>query len=246
MNIILATSNDINHDGSVLPKIAGSFYDDNVIKGLNNRLSKASPEELEAHFDTALSYLVYQQGHTLTEVFQELYGTKKSDNKFVQEVAAALETAPHDFSELIAVINLNARNFDVITQIGKQEGYITLPQGTEMCLYDRINGYESDPFTLEKDFTFSAKEADYNTKSQVPEVNLVQVYGKQSRSIYDNSIYESGTKPCDLKEPYVEKNYTPEKAQSYADMLRKDLPNVAKSINNITKEFSEKEQKDLL
>ena len=228
MNLMIITPNDANYGNSVLTDLAGED-----IHSLNRILSEHNPEE---HFDTAFTYMVYQQGYKMTEVLRQVYDIKQSNDKFVQEAAEALRTAPSYFAELTAAVRLDKDNLDIITQIGKEEGYIALPAGTEMCIFDRINRHESEPFELKKEFIFSAEEATYIDKTHKPETNVVQIYHPHRNSdVYADSIYEATRCLDELTAPYKAEGYDHKQAETVAEILHDDIPNIVKAVQKDAK-----------
>ena len=243
LTLYLATSNEVNHDSSIISAMCSE-----ELQELNKQLSKRTAEDIDHHFDSALTYMVYAMGQDMTTVMQEHYGVKESGNKFVQQVAEAFnEMSPNSNAELAICVKLDNDSLDLITQIGKQEGYITVPKGTEMHLFDRLNGYESDEIRNPEPFTFSAADADWQSKHQVAEVNVVQVYDKYHRDDYADCQLDSDDYPRDLKSAARTEGDPAEiadKAQKVAEAMHSDIPHIKESISNGLKAIKTKEKTD--
>ena len=244
MTLYLATSNEVNHDSSII----STMCNNEGLQALDKQLSERTPEDVDHHFDSALTYMVYAMGQDMTTVMQEHYGVKESGNEFVQQVAEAFnEMSPNSNAELAICVKLDNDSLDLITQIGKQDGYITVPEGTEMHLFDRLNGYESDEIRNPEPFTFSAADADWQSKHQVAEINVVQVYDKHHRDGYADCQLDSDDYPRDLKSATKAEGEPAEiadKAQKIADAMHGDIPNVKESISNDVKAMEAKEKTD--
>ena len=244
MTLYLATSNEVNYDSSVI----STMCNNEGLQALDKQLSERTPEEVDHHFDSALTYMVYAMGQDMTTVMQEHYGVKESGNEFIQQVAEAFnEMSTNSNAELAICVKLDNDSLDIITQIGKQDGYITVPEGTEMHLFDRLNGYESDEIRNPEPFTFSAADADWQSKHQVAEINVVQVYDKHHRDGYADCQLDSDDYPRDLKSATRAEGEPAEiadKAQKIADAMHGDIPNVKESISNDAKAMEAKEKTD--
>lgn len=244
LTLYLATSNEVNHDSSII----STMCNNEGLQALDKQLSERSEEDVDHHFDSALTYMVYAMGQDMTTVMQEHYGVKESGDEFVKQVAEAFnEMSPNSNAELAICVKLDNDSLDLITQIGKQEGYITVPEGTEMHLFDRLNGYESDEIRNPEPFTFSAADADWQSKHQVAEINVVQVYDKNHRDGYADCQLDSDDYPRDLKSATKAEGEPAEiadKAQKIADAMHGDIPNVKESISNDVRAMETKEKTD--
>ena len=137
MNIMLTTPTEQNSDMSSIPSM---FYEGEV-EGLNRLLEGMTQEQREDHFDNALTYVIYQQGHTLPEVAEAFLQRKENNNEFVKSVVEELDEFPsYSMAEMTALVTLDKDGLQVLDQIAKGEGEITFSKNTMIGLYNEWQG----------------------------------------------------------------------------------------------------------
>ncbi len=154
INLMFATDTERNYERTNIISCFPS-YDDVLMDEKYDKDGETSSRYLDKA-DNMLTYLVHQQGHTLTEVvesyYNEQYNKPVEDEKgftetgnnssFVSSVAAEVnETHGYMMYELTALVNLGGENLlQVLDSIAKGEGYITLSKETEIGLFNEWEG----------------------------------------------------------------------------------------------------------
>ena len=125
--------------------------------------------------DNALTYLIHQQGHTVEELFEKVYGeepeiaendskealseTKGRDSDFIQSVANEInENYYGGMTELTALTSVKGEQlFELLDNIAHGNDYIVLPKETEVGLFNEWSGAGSSlEITAEKDIVIPA------------------------------------------------------------------------------------------
>lgn len=125
--------------------------------------------------DNALTYLIHQQGHTVEELFEKVYGeepeiaendskealveTKGRDTDFIQSVANEInENYYGGMTELTALTSVKGEQlFELLDNIAHGNDYIVLPKETEVGLFNEWSGAGSSlEITAEKDIVIPA------------------------------------------------------------------------------------------
>lgn len=125
--------------------------------------------------DNALTYLIHQQGHTVEELFEKVYGeepeiaendskealveTKGRDTDFIQSVANEInENYYSGMTELTALTSVKGEQlFELLDNIAHGNDYIVLPKETEVGLFNEWSGAGSSlEITAEKDIVIPA------------------------------------------------------------------------------------------
>ena len=147
INVMLATPSEENHNMGTIPEMFGCD---------SGTLFSLSADEQNKHFDNALTYLVYQQGHDLVELAEAYYSETPSDNEFIQSVADDLNNFPgYGAAELTVLVQLN--NLEALEMLAKGEGNITFSPDTTIGIYNEWDGTGSSlEIQLEKPFTIPA------------------------------------------------------------------------------------------
>lgn len=155
VNIMLATPAEQNHDMGAIP----DMFSQGDIAYLNRILQRMTPDERTDHFDNALTYLIYQQGHTLSEVADSLLAGKETDNSFVKSVVSELQEYPdYSMGELTALVKLDKDSLSVIDAVAKNgEQELTLSTNTRIGIFNEWSGAGSElDIQLEKPLSFPA------------------------------------------------------------------------------------------
>ena len=125
--------------------------------------------------DNALTYLIHQQGHTVEELFEKVYGeepeiaendskealveTKGRDSDFIQSVANEInENYYSGMTELTALTSVKGEQlFELLDNIAHGNDYIVLPKETEVGLFNEWSGAGSSlEIAAEKDIVIPA------------------------------------------------------------------------------------------
>lgn len=153
LNIMFATQSEENYD---MNSIKGSFLED--IDDINDY-----PDDFTDKMDNALTYLVYQQGHSVEEVYNSLLNDNNSESNFISSLKEELENA-YDWQELVALTSVSGKEVldflddmaHAVTDTLKEDKSITFSENTTIGLYDEWNGAGSVlGIELEKPATFS-------------------------------------------------------------------------------------------
>jgi hypothetical protein len=130
-------------------------------------LENVREDDAEELGDTALSYLIHQQGYKTSDVFEALQDEKKRDKagKFIQSTAEEIENMTYTMSNLVVLVKLNRDNiYDFAEALKTKEGFIRISAKSkaELGLFDRWDGSGSPiEIKLEKDFVFPADMIQY-------------------------------------------------------------------------------------
>lgn len=152
-----------------------------AIEGMIPALSEVSDTYLHSetdyvkNTDNALTYLIHQQGHTVEELFEKVYGeepeiaendskealseTKGRDSDFIQSVANEInENYYGGMTELTALTSVKGEQlFELLDNIAHGNDYIVLPKETEVGLFNEWSGAGSSlEITAEKDIVIPA------------------------------------------------------------------------------------------
>lgn len=117
-------------------------------------------EDVEELGDTALSYLIHQQGYKTADIFDAFQDKKKFDaaGKFIRSTTEEVENMTYTMSSLVVLAKLNKSNlYEFADALKNKEGFIRIDkkQGAELGLFDRWDGSGSlIGIELEKDFVF--------------------------------------------------------------------------------------------
>lgn len=153
LNIMFATQSEGNYE---MTSIQGSFLED--IDDINHY-----PDDFTDRMDNALTYLVYQQGHSVEEVYNSLLNDNNSESKFISSLKQELENA-YGWQELVALASVSGKEVldflddmaHAVTDTLKEDKSITFSENTTIGLYDEWNGSGSVlGIELEKPATFS-------------------------------------------------------------------------------------------
>ena len=102
-----------------------------------------SKRTFKAYADNTLTYLLHQQGYTLSNLYDVLYSDieDKNTNKFLLSVKEEIEDKTSWMSEFTILIELNQYNIeDVFEAIQTKEGYLIVNQDNEMGLFNEWDG----------------------------------------------------------------------------------------------------------
>ncbi len=144
-----------------------------------------SKNDAPSVLDNALSYLVYQQGHSLTEVTNGFYSSQKTGNAFVDSVVTEFEEWPlYSQAGLTALFTINRDTIGYLDRILKAEsGAIQFPKETMLGFFNPWVGTGSLlEIELEKPFTVPVgmvKDIQIETRSgrSHEEYTVDSVYG---------------------------------------------------------------------
>ena len=148
VNIMIAPYNEQNYDMGSIITAFGSDY-----------LTASDGTDIEPEYlDNGITYLVHQQGHTLKELFDAIYG-KPSDNKFIKSVVQEINNNPAEaMSGLTVLTKINVLTYGNLLQAKKNNSsYVEVPVDTYVGIFNPWIGTGSlFEIELEKPFIFSA------------------------------------------------------------------------------------------
>lgn len=161
LTLILATDNERNYDMGTIADI----YCNADVAYLNKRLQGMDASEQEQRTDNAVTYLVHQQGHDVSELMQAIYADKESDSQFIKTLAQECEGATHYMEQLHVLVAVDKDSLDVLDAIARQEDHsgIEVSQKAVVGLHDRNVGASSymeveleKPLTIPTSMIFAA------------------------------------------------------------------------------------------
>lgn len=172
VNVMIAPYNEQNFDMSSIISAFGSDY------------QIADLDWLEPDYlDNGITYLVHQQGHTLMELYDELFGTSKTNSKLIKSVAAEINNnGAESMSGLTACATISALTFGkIIAQKQSGNGYLEFPIDTVMGIYNAWAGSGST-FDIELEKPFIVPVSDIRSisadnSSNNGEYSVGEVYG---------------------------------------------------------------------
>lgn len=225
MNVMLTTPVEQNFDmGSI-----ASMFSEHDAEWVNKRLEDMTAKEQEKHFDNALTYVVYQQGHTLSEVAKAYYENKPIENEFVKSIVDELDEFPsYSMAETTALVTLNKEGLQVLDQIAKGEGDITFSKDTMIGLYNEWQGTGSQlEIQLEKPLTVPADM-----------VRNVQIEGQKSDYTHGYTVNDTYGLIGECWKGEISKSEEPAKSIEITKAYLNDLPN----IKDVIKEAAQPEK----
>lgn len=225
MNVMLTTPVEQNFDmGSI-----ASMFSEHDAEWVNKRLEDMTAKEQEKHFDNALTYVVYQQGHTLSEVAKAYYENKPIENEFVKSIVDELDEFPsYSMAEMTALVTLNKEGLQVLDQIAKGEGDITFSKDTMIGLYNEWQGAGSQlEIQLEKPLTVPADM-----------VKNVQIEGQKSDYTHGYTVNDTYGLIGECWKGEISKSEEPAKSIEITKAYLNDLPN----IKDVIKEAAQPEK----
>lgn len=207
VNIIVAPYNEQNYDmGSIIASF-GSDY-----------LPATNGKDLEPEYlDNGITYLVHQQGHSLKELFDDIYGDN-SENKFIRSVVAEIHNNPAEaMSGLTVLAKVSVTTYaDLIKAMNQKSGYIEVPTSANIGIFNPWVGTGSIfEIELEKPFVFSGNE--------IQAVQLDDVSGSGYYSVSD--VYGGYSRDTDI-------TFTSEAPDLYQEDLEEVMQYVAEKYGN--------------
>lgn len=208
VNIIIAPYNEQNYDMGSIISAFGSDY-----------LPATNGKDLEADYlDNGITYLVHQQGHSLKELFDDIYG-KKSDNKFIRSVVAEIHNNPAEaMSGLTVLAKVSVTTYaDLIKAMNNKSGYVEVSTDAPIGIFNPWIGTGSIfEIELEKPFVFSGNE--------IQAVQLDDVSGSGYYSVSD--VYGGYSRNNDV-------TFTNEAPELYQEDLEEVMQYVADNYGNV-------------
>ena len=109
------------------------------------KLHNITTEQYDKFVDNALTFLIHQQGHTVSEVVEAMLNeTEKADNAFVSSVVEEIIDNIYPCAELTALVKLNGSDLiDVLQSIADKKGNIELPKEIYIGLFNEWDGSAS-------------------------------------------------------------------------------------------------------
>lgn len=144
VNVMIAPYNEQNFDMNSIITAFGSDYQ-------TAELDLVDPEYL----DNGVTYLIHQQGHTLMELYDELFGNNTTNSKLVKSVASEIQNNnAESMSGLTACATIKAMTYgNILKLIQTKNGYLEFPENTAMGIYNSWVGSGSTfDIELEKPF----------------------------------------------------------------------------------------------
>lgn len=230
LNIMLTTPTEQNYDMGSIPDMFGV----EGAEGLDKLLSRMNADEQTQHFDNALTYLVYQQGHDLTELTEAFYSDTPSDNQFVKSVVDELNDFPqYSMAELTVLVQLNKEGLETLDMIAKGEGDITFSKETTIGLYNEWQGAGSMlDIQLEQDFTVPADM-----------VRNVQIEGQKSDYTHGYTVDSTYGLVGSCWKDTMSKAEEPAKGVEITKAYQADLPKVVDTVKEAAKPEQDKAKK---
>ena len=137
LNILFGTDNERNFDMSSIVSSFGSWRDPDF-------------EYLESDLDildNAFTYLIHQQGHSVKEVYDCLFGNKKGfgsseEMDFIKSVVNEIVNNPSEaLSELCALVKLDGNQYlELLDAVDKGEQFLTFKKDTMIGLFNDWSG----------------------------------------------------------------------------------------------------------
>lgn len=231
LNIMLTTPTEQKYDMGSIPDMFGV----EGVEKLNQMLTKMSENEREKHFDNALTYLVYQQGHSLTELTEAYFSDTPSDNTFVKSVVDELNDFPqYGMAELTVLVKLNKDGLEALDRIAKGEGDVTFSKNTMLGLYNEWQGAGALlDIQLEQNFTVPASM-----------VRNVQIEGQRSDYTHGYTVDDTYGLIGSCWKDTMSKAETPANGVEITAAYQADLPKVIEVIKEAAKPEPDKTKKN--
>lgn len=172
VNVMIAPYNEQNFDMSSIITAFGSDYQ-------IAELDLIDPDYL----DNGVTYLIHQQGHTLMELYDALFGNSATNSKLVKSVASEIQNNnAESMSGLTACATINAVTYgNILKLIQSKNGYLEFPENTAMGIYNSWVGSGSTfDIELEKPFIVPVayiRSITPDTSSDNGEYSVSDVYG---------------------------------------------------------------------
>ena len=132
INLMFGTAEEQNQD---MASITGLFQD----LDFNSQYAK---DNYERFSDNAMTYLIYQQGHTLDEAMQAVaMDETSSDSLFMKTLVEEMRNVSYTMNTLTFLTEVGGRNMiDLLDSIIKKEGCIKISDDAMFGLYNPWNG----------------------------------------------------------------------------------------------------------
>lgn len=219
INLMFGTENEQNLDMSSITE-ATSFA----------RLCLKDVEEFEECSDNALSYLIHQQGHTLSEMYDRLYAKEPNENEcnFINNIVNEVNDATYEMNELTALVAVDGNKLvEILDTIANKEDYIIIYENATLGLFNEWQGAGSDfEITLEKPAVFPA--------SMVRNIQI-EGAGKQNDGYTVNEVYGF------VSSVWAEKNIGTTILGS--EIIKENMQETYEKLNSYIKEGKNKEVK---
>lgn len=195
VDIFIATPNELNYD---LGSIISAFGSDYIQADINNIDG--------TYLDNGVSYLVNQQGHSLLELYDDLFG-ENSDNTFIRSVASEITNNPAEATCCLAVVaNVTGEQFAQLISMSKSgTGSVEFSTGTTIGIFNDWVGTGSSfdiqlekPFDLPASYIFRVKLDD---DSSAGAYSIADVYGGDISSENSEVKINSGSTNASLENP---------------------------------------------
>lgn len=186
VDIFIATLNEQNYDlGSIISSF-GSDYLQPELDYIDG-----------TYLDNGITYLVNQQGHSVMELYDDLYG-EDSSNTFIRSVADELGNNPAEATCcLTAVVGVSGEQFAQLVNMSKSGvGSVEFPVGTALGIFnDWIGGGSLFEIKLEKPFDVPASyilKVKSDNDSSAGAYSVADVYGGDISTENANIKIKSG------------------------------------------------------
>ena len=201
INILLATPEESNYDCASIYDMRCLAFGETIEGFRVCSFAEEDRDECRRTCNNMLTNLVYQQGHTLSEVFND----DKTKNKFINSVRQEIVNHTHNIGTLTVLAEVDYDTLSLIAD-GKD---IVVDKGAEVGIFDEWHGSGSlfeidleDSFTISKENIF---EVQFEKGSRRHTYTVDSVYGligscwKNCISPLDNDkAYEIDEKRLDL------------------------------------------------
>lgn len=134
INLMFATEQEQNNDMSSIVAFVPNLDDASYMT--------SDPSYFEETADNALTYLIHQQGHSLSEVYEAVYSEEPTNNKFIDSIVNEINDNYYgSMTELTALVSESGTALvEVLDDIAHKKDYIKLSENTEIGLFNEWNG----------------------------------------------------------------------------------------------------------
>lgn len=237
LNLFFATKTEVNLDMGGIVNAFGNDY----------RTPDLAEEVTPEDADNALSYLINQQGHSITELYAAL-DERDSGSPLIESVREEIaNNSSEAMSELCALVRMNGNQMlDLLDSIEKSKDSLVLPKDyATIGIFNQWSGcggmlgikLEQDavpPFSMVREFSIEGQT------SRTGSYTVNEVYGMVGSAWMPNFSYRAGIQP-NVKEDYAAALSQAREAASmvHEEKTAKETPI---SLKNIAKEARESSQ----
>ena len=199
VNVFLATEAERNFD-------MGSIVD-----SFGNDYRAPEPDMLDANdLDNALSYLIHQQGHTVSEVYGGLLLDESSDSEFIESVVSEIEeNSSEAMSEVAALVRMDGgAMLSFLAALEEPKDSLVLPKDSATIgIFNQWSGCGGPlDIRLERDAVIPlslVREFQIEGQSSPHGYTVDDVYGLVNSVWTPNASIREGVAPVPVQEDYA-------------------------------------------